>query len=93
VDGVTVDLGSGSLVSIRTIVEQLTRLIGDGANAEFGALPDRPLEPTRLAKTAETFARIGWKPEVPLQDGLERTVNWYRGELQRSPKIYKGMQA
>jgi UDP-glucose 4-epimerase len=93
VDGVTVDLGSGSLVSIRTIVEQLTRLIGDGANVEFGALPDRPLEPTRLAKTAETFAKIGWKPQVPLQEGLERTVNWYRGELERSPKIYKGMQA
>jgi UDP-glucose 4-epimerase len=93
VDGVTVDLGSGSLVSIRTIVEQLTRLIGGGANVEFGALPDRPLEPTRLAKTAETFARIGWKPQVPLQEGLERTVNWYRGELERSPKIYEGMQA
>jgi UDP-glucose 4-epimerase len=93
VDGATVDLGSGSLVSIRTIVQQLARLIGGGADADFGALPDRPLEPTRLAKTAETLAGIGWKPQVSLQEGLERTVNWYRRELERSPKVYKGIEA
>jgi UDP-glucose 4-epimerase len=92
VDGATIDLGSGSLVSIREIVQQLTGLIGGGANAEFGALRDRPLEPTRLARTAETFARIGWKPQMPLQDGLKRTVDWYRGQLERSPELYKAMQ-
>jgi nucleoside-diphosphate-sugar epimerase len=93
VDGATVDLGSGSLVSIRTIVQQLARLIGGGADAEFGALPDRPLEPIRLAKTAETLARIGWKPQVSLQEGLECTVNWYRRELELSRKAYKGIEA
>jgi nucleoside-diphosphate-sugar epimerase len=85
VDGTTVDLGSGSLVSIRGIVEHLTKLVG--GNAEFGALRDRPLEPTRVAKTAETLARIGWKPEVSLQEGLERTVEWYREKLNRHPGI------
>ncbi|HYU45491.1 MAG TPA: SDR family NAD(P)-dependent oxidoreductase [Terriglobales bacterium] len=93
VDGATLDLGSGSLVSIRGIVQQLTMSIGGGVNAEFGALRDRPLEPTRVAKTAETFARIGWKPEVSLQAGLQRTVDWYRGELQRFPDSYKAIQA
>ncbi len=93
VDGATLDLGTGSLVSIRGIVQQLTRSIGGGAKADFGALPDRPLEPTRLAKTAETFARIGWKPQVALQEGLERTVDWYRGELERSPDLYQALPA
>src|SRR5712692_6039049 len=93
VDGATLDLGSGSLVSIREIVQQLAMSIGNGVKLEFGALPDRPLEPTRIAKTAETFARIGWKPQVSLQDGLERTVDWYRAELKRSPDIYKTVHA
>ena len=92
VDGATLDLGSGSLVSIRSLLQKLALLIGDGANVEFGALPDRPLEPTRIAKTAETFARIGWTPRVSLQEGLEHTVNWYRGELERSPKIYEAIR-
>ena len=30
-------------------------------------------------QTAETFARIGWKPQVSLPEGLERTVDWYKG--------------
>jgi UDP-glucose 4-epimerase len=93
VDGATLDLGSGSLVTIREIVQQLAKSIGGGVNAEFGALPDRPLEPTRLAKTAETLARIGWKPQVSLPEGLERTVDWYRAELERSPEIYRTVHA
>src|SRR5713101_1926586 len=93
VDGATLDLGSGSLVSIREIVQQLAMSIGNGVKLEFGALPDRPLEPTRIAKTAETFARIGWKPQVSLQDGLKSTVDWYRGKLETFPDIYKAMPA
>ena len=93
VDGATLDLGSGSLISIRGIVQQLAASIGGGVNAEFGALPDRPLEPTRLAKTAETFARIGWKPQVSLPEGLKSTVDWYRGKLETFPDIYKAILA
>jgi len=90
-DGATLDLGSGSLVSIREIVQQLAMSIGNGVEPEFGALPDRPLEPMRIAKTAETFAKIGWRPQVPLPEGLKRTVDWYRAELERSPDIYQAI--
>jgi len=93
VDGATVDLGSGSLISIREIVRQLAKVIGNGIEPEFGALPDRPMEPTRTARTADALARIGWKPEVSLQEGLKRTVDWYRRELERSPEIYKAVHA
>lgn len=93
VDGATVDLGSGSLISIREIVQQLAKVIGNGIEPEFGALPDRPMEPTRTARTADTFALIGWKPEVPLQEGLQRTVDWYRAQLEHSPEIYQPVHA
>jgi len=91
VDGATVDLGSGSLISIREIVQRLASVIGNGTESEFGALPDRPMEPTRIARIADSFARIGWKPEVPLEQGLKHTVDWYRRELERSPEIYKAV--
>lgn len=91
VDGATIELGSGALVSIREIVQQLAAVVDPRARVEFGALPDRPLEPTRTAKTAETFARLGWKPQVPLQEGLKRTVEWYREELERSPEMHKAL--
>jgi nucleoside-diphosphate-sugar epimerase len=91
VDGATIELGSGTLVSIREIVQQLASVVDPRARVEFGALPDRPLEPTRIAKTAETFARMGWKPQVPLLEGLKRTVEWYRAELERSPEMHKAL--
>jgi UDP-glucose 4-epimerase len=89
VNGATLDLGSGSLVSIREIVQQLILLVGAKVNVEFGGLPDRPLEPTRVAKTAETFAKIGWKAQVSLREGLADTVGWYRAALEHSPEFYK----
>jgi UDP-glucose 4-epimerase len=92
IDGGTSDLGSGKLVSIRELVEQLAVIVDPRAKVEFGALADRPLEPTRLAKVAETFASIGWKPRVSLQDGLERTVDWYKKEREHSPEMQKAIQ-
>jgi nucleoside-diphosphate-sugar epimerase len=92
IDGETIDLGSGELVSIREIVQRVASVVDPKASLKFGALPDRPLEPTRLAKTAETSARIGWRPQVSLREGLERTVDWYRTAMERSPEMRKAIQ-
>lgn len=92
-DGATLDIGSGSLVSIREIVQQVILVAGADINAEFGALADRPLEPVRTARTADTFAKTGWKPEVSLREGLERTVDWYRAATKQSPEIYQAFVA
>jgi len=92
IEGSTIDLGSGALVSIREIVQQVAAIVGGRKAPEFGALPDRPMEPVRLAKTAETFTKLGWKPQVSLREGLERTVAWYRAELERSPGTKSGVQ-
>jgi UDP-glucose 4-epimerase len=89
IDGATLDLGSGELVSIREIVQQVAGVVDPHSSPEFGALPDRPLEPTRLANPAETLARIGWKPQVSLREGLERTVDWYRTAMGHSPEKRK----
>jgi UDP-glucose 4-epimerase len=91
-DGATIDLGSGTLVSIREIVHELAVLIHGEARAEFGALPDRPMEPTRLARTSETFDRIGWKPQIAFREGLRRTVEWYRGQMKQSSDMRKAIQ-
>jgi len=88
-DGATLDIGSGSLISIRDIVHELIRTTGGEVDAQFGALPDRPLEPTRVARVDDTFARTGWRPRVSLREGLGKTVNWYRAELEHSPESYQ----
>jgi nucleoside-diphosphate-sugar epimerase len=78
VDGCTVDLGSGALVSIREFVDSVALALGTRLHASFGALADRPLEPLQRADLQATTRRIAWAPTVGLQDGLRRTVAWYQ---------------
>jgi nucleoside-diphosphate-sugar epimerase len=39
------------------------------------------MEQVRVARTEESEELLGWAPVVPLDEGLARTVEWYRGEL------------
>ncbi|GJL60503.1 MAG: NAD-dependent dehydratase [Nitrospirales bacterium] len=80
IEGTTVDLGSGTLVTVRELVERLVEVVGRGAQPLFGALPDRVLEPARKAEVLQTFEKLGWKPKVSLKSGLQQTVEWYRAQ-------------
>jgi len=81
IEGCTIDLGSGVLVSVRTIVQQLVNLVGSDLEPIFGELPDRPIEQVLVADIAEAEAKLGWKPSIPLDEGLKRTVEWYRSQM------------
>ncbi len=81
IEGNTIDIGSGNLVSIRAIVENLVRLINPQIQPLFGALSERPFEQIRVADTARSYALIGWKATTALEEGLKRTVDWYRQQL------------
>lgn len=81
VEGYTFDLGSGSLVSIRSVVQQLTNLVNPQIEPLFGALPDRPVEKIRVANITTTYERLGWQPLISLERGLENTINWYKQQL------------
>jgi UDP-glucose 4-epimerase len=81
VDGCTIDIGSGALVPIRTVVHKLVALTGGEIQPLFGALPDRPFEPVHVASIHDAYAKLGWKPRTPLAEGLKQTVQWYRTHL------------
>lgn len=80
-DGQTIDLGTGRLTSVREVAEHLAAIVGGPAKPAFGALPDRPLEPERCADPERAERQLGWRPRVPLEEGLRRTVDALRREL------------
>lgn len=81
-EGQTVDLGSGTFVPIHSVVDQLVELIGSDIQPLYGALPDRPLEPRRVANTVHTYRTLGWEPKTSLRSGLQQTIDWYREHIQ-----------
>ena len=82
--GEIVNLGCGEEISMRDLATTLLRLLGDPLEPEFGALPERPTEIVRMqADAAKANALLGWAPSTSLEEGLQRTIDWYRDELGR----------
>ena len=77
-DVVSLEIGSGRLTSVGDIALKLRDIIDPAAKIAFGAEADRLHEPQRFADIAQSLALVGWRPEVGLDDGLRRTVDWYR---------------
>jgi len=77
-EGAAFDLGSGSLTSVREIVEQIVGIVGGPVEPVFNALPDRPFEQERAADTRFLQNKLGYKPLTSVKQGLKETVAWYR---------------
>lgn len=76
--GHTVDLGTGTLTTVRDVATQLRRLTGATVEPAFGALDTRPNEQVRHADAAATRTLLGWAPATALEVGLAATVAWFR---------------
>jgi nucleoside-diphosphate-sugar epimerase len=82
-EGDTIDLGTGRLESVRTVVEEICGLIDPGVQPAFGSISERAMEQTRTADAERSFHRLGWRAQASLHDGLARTSEWYREQLGR----------
>lgn len=86
--GETINVGSGRTVSIADVIDIVAGITG--RPLEVIADPQR-VRPEKsevgllLADTGKAEALLGWTPQVPLEEGLRRTVEW----IGRHPGRYK----
>jgi nucleoside-diphosphate-sugar epimerase len=85
-EGKTVDIGSGVLVPVRSVVEMISGIINAKVNPLFGAISERQMEQTRVAQIKKTYTMTGWKPTTSLEKGLENTVHWYKENVNEPEK-------
>jgi nucleoside-diphosphate-sugar epimerase len=76
-EGGTFDVGSGTTVTIRDLVETIVGLVNPTIEPIFGSLPDRPLETSNVADVRRTAEILGWRPTTSLADGLQSTIDWF----------------
>jgi dTDP-glucose 4,6-dehydratase len=77
--GQTINLGSGQETSIGDLAQLIASLMGKALTIESetqrvrpdGSEVDRLLADTTLAQRL-----LGWQPQVSLDDGLRRTIDW-----------------
>jgi GDP-L-fucose synthase len=72
-----VNVASGSEVSIADLVRMIAGLCGFRRRIVFDASKGGG-DPRRVASTALADKLTGFSPRVPLEDGLRRTIDWYR---------------
>jgi len=68
----------GPAASVGQLVAEIARRWGAGAAADIAA-GEHPHEATMLRlDSAKARRTLGWQPVIPLADGLDLTVAWYR---------------
>jgi len=82
--GQTVELGTGRLTTVREIAERIAERLDTNIPLRFGDRPEgtHPVRPP--ADVARTHALLEWHPTTPVDDGLGRSIAWYRHHLEAS---------
>jgi len=72
-----INIGNPDEFTIRELADLVLELTGSSSALDFLPLPaDDPVR--RRPDITKAAQRLGWEPEVPLRDGLTRTLDWYR---------------
>jgi nucleoside-diphosphate-sugar epimerase len=77
----TMNLACGETVILRDLVTRIRDMIDPRLPIGFGDIPYRPDQVMHLeADITRLRAATGWKPQTSLEEGLRRTVEWFRNE-------------
>jgi len=73
-----VNLGNPAEMTILQFAEAVRKAAGGGGKIAFRPLPqDDPKQ--RRPDISRAKARLGWSPQVPLEEGLRETIAYFRG--------------
>ncbi len=83
-----INIGSGKAVSIKTVVETIAQLIDKEHLLQLGALtPSAPEAPLVVANISRLESELKFKPEVALDDGLLKCLEWWRTEALKAAQL------
>lgn len=77
-----VNIASGQPVTIKFIINEISRQIGRPDLIEFGAVDPPENEPEVLFGDIQRLSNeVGWVPKYSLERGLQYTINWWSRNL------------
>jgi dTDP-glucose 4,6-dehydratase len=80
--GEPVNIGNPAEMTVLQFAETVRRLVGNHVPIEFRPLPvDDPR--VRQPDIALARTRLGWEPRVPLEEGIRRTIEYFRSRRER----------
>ena len=79
IEGETYNIGCEEECTNLEIAEKLVSAVKPGSNPKDHIMfvADRPFNDVRYYISSKKLMSLGWKPEVDLEEGLKKTVDWY----------------
>jgi nucleoside-diphosphate-sugar epimerase len=71
-----VNVGNPTTISIREVGLTIANLLKKTELLDIGALEYRPDQVMKLKPLCETLTRLGWRPQITFQKGIEQTIDW-----------------
>jgi len=72
-----INLGTGIEISIKQLVELIMKIMDVKLEIRWDTnMPNG--QPRRCVSTEKAIREIGFKPEISLEEGLHRTITWYK---------------
>jgi nucleoside-diphosphate-sugar epimerase len=91
ISGETINVGSGKEYSINDLVHMLNQILGTSLAPCYR--PKREGDLLRsLAATEHARKVLRFMPRVSLREGLEKTVDWYRHEMDTQSRLTAGTE-
>ncbi len=82
--GETINVATGSRISLNRLLEEMRRITGSTVTARYGPARAGDVRDS-LADISKARELLGYEPTVSLEQGLQSTLDWYRSELNRAP--------
>ncbi len=80
-DPTPINIGAGFEIKIKDLVELIVKLSGfKGAITWDATKPDG--QPRRQLSVERAAALLSWRAQMPFEEGLRRTIDWYRASMQ-----------
>jgi nucleoside-diphosphate-sugar epimerase len=75
----TLNIGSGVPITLQDVVRNISKLLYNKSEVLFGAIPHRRNEIWQAyADVTKAREVLGWYARIPLEEGLLRTIDWFR---------------
>jgi dTDP-glucose 4,6-dehydratase len=87
--GLVYNVGAGHELSNHELARLICRLAA-APESLITFVPERPGHDFRYGVAADRVLALGWSPEVAFEEGLARTVEWYRDHLEWLRRAHEG---
>jgi len=77
-----VNVSSGVPLTIASLLHAIGSALNRLELLDMGALPYRDWDPMFICGVNSRLQGLGWRPEVPLEDGIRAACRWWEGRTE-----------